>query len=338
MELKIHSSEAPLRLSAAAFFLLPLVTPLAEAQTTIQNFAGFADSTVLTNQISGLTFTNATILTSGISLNELQYPPYSGSLNVVSNPTASSITITFATPVPSVSGYYTYSGALTVQAYSAAGGTGTLLATSNSRFSNNTLLNGASGSSANELITVSSPGIASIVITSAAGTSSFTLSELIYGAAISVPTLSFPAMTGLALLLVLLACFAVARQTRAAGMAAILLLAFASAPTRAAAFVISAGTPNPQNIPVGVPTQVTFPCTVQSGFGAIANSVTLLRSDTTPPTLLGYMTGGPNSYSLTVSVTATSNNQNIPFQCTVGVGTSTVRIKSNFVDVNQPLP
>ena len=64
------------------------------------DFEGFPDGTLLTNQYSGLTFTNATVLMAGISLNEFEFPPRSG-VNVVSD-NGAPILISFSTPVPSL--------------------------------------------------------------------------------------------------------------------------------------------------------------------------------------------------------------------------------------------
>ncbi len=55
----------------------------AKASATTLNFEGFPGSTILTTQYPGLTFSNTIILTSGISLNEFEFPPHSG-VSVVS--------------------------------------------------------------------------------------------------------------------------------------------------------------------------------------------------------------------------------------------------------------
>ena len=320
-----------MKLFAATLLVLPFIAPI-QAQT-VQNFEAFSDSTVLTNQISGLTFANATVLTSGISLNEAQFPPHSG-VNAVSNPTSSSITITLATPVANVLGYFTYSGSLTIQAFNSSN---VLVATSNSLFSNNTKLSGVGGSSPNEPIQVSSAGgIASIVITSAGGASSFVLDDLTINANFSVPTLSARAIGALGLFVALLACLMLNRQTRAAGMVAVFLLFTVSGPRHASATVsiITQSTPSPQGFPLNTPTMVTFSCTVAPGSAGIANTVTLVRTDTTPATLIGPMIlQSGTTYSLTVSVTVTSSSRTQQYQCTVGNGTVTVRAKSQIFTV-----
>ncbi len=56
------------------------------AQVTL-NFEGFPDSVILTTQYPGVTFTNAIILTSGISLNEFEFPPRLAANIVLDKPT-----------------------------------------------------------------------------------------------------------------------------------------------------------------------------------------------------------------------------------------------------------
>jgi hypothetical protein len=320
----------------AALGLLLLCLSSLPAQT-VQNFEGIADNTALTTQLTGLTFTGSSVYTSGISLNNAQYPPRSG-VNVVTNTTGSSITITFATPIPSVSGYYTYSGGnLTVQAFSA---TSALLATATSAFANNTALSGALGSSPNELITVSSPGIASITITGT-GVNSFTLDDLTYGAATTVPTVSVPAIGGLIFLLALLGCFAAGRQARAGGVAALMLLTLLAVPRPAHALPAGATASlaaSPQfGLLVG-PNTVNFTCTV-SGSQALANTVTLVRTDTTPQQLIGNMTfssgalPGSATYVLSATVTMPTITSNQNYTCTIGNGLSTLRAKATAIFV-----
>jgi hypothetical protein len=320
---------------AALSLLLLALSPL--SAQTVQNFEGFADNTALTTQLTGLTFTGSSVYTSGISLNNAQYPPRSG-VDVVTNTTGSTITITFATPIPSVSGYYTYSGGtLTVQAFSA---TSTLLATSTSAFANNTALGGALGSSPNELITVSSPGIASITITGT-GVNSFTLDDLTYGAATTVPTVSVSAMGGLVFLLALLGCFAAGRQARAGGIAALMLLTLLAVPHPAHALPAPASASLAAAPQFGLsagPNTVNFTCNI-GGVQALANTVTLVRTDTTPQQFIGNMSFSSGSlpaganYVLSTTVTLPATNSLQSYSCTVGNGLSTLRAKSSVVSV-----
>src|SRR5207244_4503963 len=53
------------------------------ADPIVIDFEGLQDGTILSNQYSGVTFSNAIILTAGISLNEFEFPPLSGT-NVAS--------------------------------------------------------------------------------------------------------------------------------------------------------------------------------------------------------------------------------------------------------------
>ena len=71
------------------------------ARATIIDFEGLPSGTMLTNQLAGLTFTNSVVLTAGVSLNEFDFPPHSGT-NVINNFGSGGITINFAIPLASV--------------------------------------------------------------------------------------------------------------------------------------------------------------------------------------------------------------------------------------------
>jgi hypothetical protein len=134
------------------------------AQTSPLGFENLIDSTLLTNQYSGLIFTNTIVLSSGITLDEFEFPAHGGS-NVASD-NGGPITISFSSPLHSFTGYFTHSVPLTVQAM---GSSNNLLASSTSEFS---------GSQANELIQVSAAtGIFKIVITGSQQGTSFTLDD-----------------------------------------------------------------------------------------------------------------------------------------------------------------
>ena len=119
-----------LALLAVGFF--GLKTP---AVAAVIDFEGFADVTVLTTQVGGLTFTNATVLKSGAaggSLNEIDFPPHSGVNVVVDN--GGLISIVFASPQANVGGFFTYSTSVTLTAFDAldnAVGSDTSASTSN---------------------------------------------------------------------------------------------------------------------------------------------------------------------------------------------------------------
>ena len=63
------------RVLLGIFWMVPVTLP---ASTTTIDFEGLADSTFLSTQYSGVVFSNAQILTAGVSLNELKIPPHSG--------------------------------------------------------------------------------------------------------------------------------------------------------------------------------------------------------------------------------------------------------------------
>lgn len=146
----------------------------ASAQSaTVLNFDGLVDSTSITNQFQGVTFQNATAISAGITLNEFEFPPHSGS-NVAFD-SGGPITISLSAPVQSFAGYFTYSVPVTIQAF---GNSGTLLVSASSRYSSNETLSGVAGSSPNELIQLASgSGISKVVITGSAAGTSFVLDD-----------------------------------------------------------------------------------------------------------------------------------------------------------------
>ena len=154
-------------------FLVTLlaVSPAMRADSIVLDFEGFADSTVLTDQYSGVTFSNAMILTAGISLNEFEFPPYSGT-NVVSD-NGGPMSLSFATPITTFGGYFTYAEPLTIDAFNSAS---SLVASTASLFSNNEAISGDPGSSPNEFLTVSfASGISTLAITGDPSGGSFAL-------------------------------------------------------------------------------------------------------------------------------------------------------------------
>ena len=70
---------------------------------------------------SGIHFADAVALTAGISLNEFDYPPHSGSVAVADD--GSPIIVTFDQPVGNISAWFAHSEQLNFTAYSAGGGT-----------------------------------------------------------------------------------------------------------------------------------------------------------------------------------------------------------------------
>jgi uncharacterized protein (TIGR03437 family) len=156
--------------------------PAAQAGTTILDYEGFQDSAALVSQYPGLTFSHAAILQSGVSLNEFEFPPHSGT-NVVSD-SGGAMTVAFSVPVASFSGFFTYKVPVTLTAYDA---NNVVLGSATSHFTNNQALSGAPGTSANDNIQVSSAsGISKVIITGAAGGASFTMDDSVLGAPVTV--------------------------------------------------------------------------------------------------------------------------------------------------------
>jgi hypothetical protein len=157
--------------------ILPVLLAAASGSTAFaQNapltFEGYADSTILTNQYTGAVFSNAIVLTAGVTLNELEFPPHGGS-NVASD-NSGPMSIAFSSGVSSFSGYFTYSVPLTLQAFDASNH---LLTSATSAFSNNE--SGVSGNQPNELLQVSSAtSIYKIVITGSAQGASFVMDDV----------------------------------------------------------------------------------------------------------------------------------------------------------------
>jgi hypothetical protein len=175
--------------SVALLLLTVAAAASAQANTVTLNFEGFPDSTILTAQYPGVTFTNAIILASGVSLNEFEFPPHSG-VNVVSDNNGP-MTIDFSTPTTSFSGYFTYLEPLTLDAFNASD---TEVASASSAFSNNLAClagppcSGDPGSSPNEFIALGfAGGISSVTITGDPLGGSFTMDDMTYTSAVPEP-------------------------------------------------------------------------------------------------------------------------------------------------------
>jgi hypothetical protein len=179
-----------------------IIVSLACSATTI-DFEQFTDSQALTTQIPGLTFSNTSILTAGISLNELEFPPHSGT-NVAFD-SGGPIGIKFSSPVTSFSGYFTFTEPLSIVAYNAANSP---VAQVTSPFSSNLAISGDPGSTPNEFLSVTSAGgFNSVLLTGDPAGGSFVMDDIsyVYSASASVPEPAFLLLAGLLI-------FAVFRQ------------------------------------------------------------------------------------------------------------------------------
>jgi len=148
-------------------------TPALADIVTVINFDDLNDSDIVTNQYPGLTFSNTIVLSAGISLNEFEFPPHSGS-NVVSD-NGGPISILFSSPVLTFAGYFTYEEPLTLAAFD---GIDDQVATATSAFSSNDALFGDPGSSPDEFLEVSfASGISGVTITGDPAGGSFVMDD-----------------------------------------------------------------------------------------------------------------------------------------------------------------
>lgn len=152
------------------------------AAPVVVNFEAFSDLQSLTNQVSGLSFSNTTVLAAGASLNEINFPPKSGSKVVVD--LGGPITINFASSISSVGAFFTYSTGLTFSVYDADAN---LLGLDSSDFLSNTATSGAIGSAPNEFLGFTHSGIRRVVIAGDVSGGSFTMDDLTFEPSTSVP-------------------------------------------------------------------------------------------------------------------------------------------------------
>lgn len=160
---------------AAALVLAPAST---KAAVTVIDFEGLNDYSQLTNEIPGLIFSNATVLSQLASLNWPQFPPFSGDV-VVTNGPGATLAVDFAVPVPAVGGYFTYlGGPLTLSFY---GSGNVLLGTVASSYTDNLVF---TGNPPNEYLQFSSSvGITRMEAAVAANSDFyFTMDDLTFGA------------------------------------------------------------------------------------------------------------------------------------------------------------
>ena len=101
------------------------------------DFEGLADGASITAQYSslGVTFANASAISAGLSLNESDFPPHSGSNVIVDS--GGPIMGVFASPVDSFGGFFTYTQAITLTLFDI---NNSPLGSISSLFANNTTL------------------------------------------------------------------------------------------------------------------------------------------------------------------------------------------------------
>jgi hypothetical protein len=162
----------------AAAFLCAAALASANASAVSIDFETLADGAAVTNQFAGagLTFSNAISLKAGFSLNELEFPPHSGS--VVVSDDGGPMTLLFSSPVTQVSAFFTYAAPLTLTAWDAFDA---FLGSTLSAFSTNAALSGDPGSAPNEFLELArlASGISKLTVTGDAGGGSFVLDDLV---------------------------------------------------------------------------------------------------------------------------------------------------------------
>ena len=150
---------------------------------TLPDGSSIADGTPLTTQYPGLTFTNTTVISAGISLNEFEFPPHSGT-NVVFDD-GGPITIDFGAPITSFSGYFTYLEPITLAGLDASD---VEVASALSAYSTNDALFGDPGSNPNEFLSLGfAGGVSEVTITGDPLGDSFTLDDVTYTTAVPEP-------------------------------------------------------------------------------------------------------------------------------------------------------
>ena len=148
----------------------------AHAAPFVIDFDALGDGEAVTDQFAGVTFSNTTAATAGVSLNEIEHPPHSGANAAFDD--NGPVTISFASTVSSVGGYFTYSSSLTLEAFDSALNS---LGTVTSAYPDNRALSGEIGSVPNEFLQLSSiTGIAMLTITGDAAGFSFTFDDLTF--------------------------------------------------------------------------------------------------------------------------------------------------------------
>ena len=172
------------RLASFPAILILLAYPVPSIANPIGiDFNTLTDSEFISTQYSGVTFSNAIALTAGISLDEFEFPPESGS--TVASDYGAPMQINFAQSVNDVGGYFTYAEPLTLDAYSARN---VLLGSVSSPFSNNEALSGVAGSSPNEFLNLPFNNISYVTFAGDPFGGSFTLDDLTYTPGSSGPS------------------------------------------------------------------------------------------------------------------------------------------------------
>ena len=165
---------------------LLLAASVLSADAIIIDFESLSDSTPVTNQFPGLAFNDATVINAGVSLNEFEFPPYSGTNVVFDDSGPISIVFSFAQPVVSFGGFFTYQSPLTLEAFD---NTSNQVDAVTSSFSSNLALSGDASSTPNELLQVAfAGGLSRVTITGDPAGRSFVLDDVTVKTAVPEPS------------------------------------------------------------------------------------------------------------------------------------------------------
>ncbi len=230
------------RSAVALLLCLAILSPPALGADTV-TFEPFDDDTPLSGQIGGLHFQNAVVLKAQFSLNEIDFPPHSGTNAAVNE--GGDLALALLAPAQAVSGFVTYAQPLTILARQSDG---TTLTWTSAYASNLGGGDGAPGSVPNEPFTFSSAiGIVALTFDGlAAVDDSLALDDLSIASAIPEPAGALLALAGVALL-------AWRRRLHACAACAALALA----PAAHALGELGALTLSPNSVPPSTATDVT---------------------------------------------------------------------------------
>ena len=173
----VRLSRATARWATAALLAVPAAG--VHSAPVVLDFESLADSTSLTTQLVGFTFSNARVLQSGMTLNNLDFPPKSGVNALVDE--GGAVGVRFDTPVLSVGAFLTYVTPITLTAYDSLDN---VLATVTSLYGNNGALAGEPGSRPNEWLQLSlaATSITRVEFRGSATGTSFILGDLVVDA------------------------------------------------------------------------------------------------------------------------------------------------------------
>jgi hypothetical protein len=168
------------------------------ASAAVISFDDLSDGDVISTQYADVTFTNAIALSAGMSLDESEFPPRSGT--TVAGSVGGSMRIDFSRPMDGVRGYFTHDVRLTMSGFRADGAS---LGSTTTLSSSNLAISGDPGSTPNEFMLVPLGRLVSyIVITGDPSGGTFTLDDLTFAPSRGVPepaTLSLFVLGGIGL-------------------------------------------------------------------------------------------------------------------------------------------